>query len=307
MFLKKLFKVVPQDPLAQGLDRFNNGRSGEALEIFESLLDDPSEAVRQKARLYACEAHLQLGDATASRDLQGAVYHYGKAADYQPTFADIHNKLGEVCRRLGRLEQASQAFARAISINERYVLAHLNQVQVLLELGRLSRCGDEVDSLRESAPPLLKERCEALQQACRAGDRQRMQEILAEIRNLDPDRVSLARERALQLLRRGEPARAAEILAELVERHPRFPDLRHILGLALGELDRREEAMACFRQALEINPHYLKARINLAFCLMEEDDLAEARVQLERALETDPHHPLAQSALRELDTMGTRA
>lgn len=307
MFLKKLFKIVPQDPLARGLDLFNDGRAGEALEVFESLLEDPTEAVRQKARLYACEAHLQLGDATASRDLQGAVYHYGKASDYQPAFADIHNKLGEVCRRLGRLEEASEAFGRAISINERYFLAHLNQVQVLLELGRLSRCGQEVAGLRDCAPPLLRERCEVLEQACRAGDRQRMQEILAEIRNLDPDRVSLARERALQLLRRGEPARAAEILGELVERHPRFPDLRHILGLALGELDRREEAMACFRHALEINPHYLKARINLAFCLMEEENLAEARAELERALQTDPHHPLAQSALRELDAMGARS
>jgi tetratricopeptide (TPR) repeat protein len=307
MFLKKLFKVVPRDPLAQGLDLFNNGRSGEALEIFESLLEDPEEAVRQKARLYACEAHLQLGDAGASRDLQGAVYHYGKASDYQPRFADIHNKLGEVCRRLGRLEEAAEAFGRAVAINERYFLAHLNLVQVLLEMGRLSRCGDEVERLLACAPPLLRERCEALGAACRAADRQRMQEILAEIRHLDPDRVSLARDRALQLLRKGEAARSAEILEELVERNPRFPDLRHILGLAYGELDRPEEAMACFREALAINPHYLKARINLAFCLMEKDEIGEARSELERALETDPDHPLAKSALAELNAMGTRS
>lgn len=304
MFLKKLFRVVPQEPLTRGLDLFNNGRYGESLEVFEGLIQDPEEAVQEKARLYSCEAHLQLGDAAASRDLQGAVYHYRKASNYQPRFADIHNKVGEMSRRLGQLDEAADAFRRALAINERYFMAHLNLVQTLLEMGQLTQCGSEIRVLRATCPPLFRELAEELVLACENSDRQRMTELLAEIRHLDPDTVSLARERALQILRRGEPERAAEILEVLVEEHPRFPDLRHILGLAYGDMGLVEESMASFRTALELNPHYLKARINLGFTLMEVERYQDARTELEQALTVDPNHPLAKSALAELEAMG---
>jgi tetratricopeptide (TPR) repeat protein len=304
MFLKKFFKVVPEEPLTRGLDLFNDARYGEALDVFEGLILDPDEKVQEKARLYSCEAHLQLGDASASRDLQAAVYHYRKAVDYQPRFADIHNKVGEMSRRLGRLEEAADAFRRSLAINEHYFMAHLNLVQTLLEMGQLTQCGAEIRVLRATCPPLFRELAEELVLGCENGDRQRMTELLAEIRHLDPDAVSLARERALQVLRHGEPERAAEMLEVLVEKHPRFPDLRHILGLAYGDMGLIEEAMACFRQALELNPHYLKARINLGFTLMELERYDEARQELESALTVDPEHPLAKSALKELSNMG---
>ena len=47
--LKKLFKVVPQEPLTRGLDLFNNGRYGEALEVFEGLLDAEAASRAQAA------------------------------------------------------------------------------------------------------------------------------------------------------------------------------------------------------------------------------------------------------------------
>lgn len=304
MFLKNLFKLVPQEPLTRGLDLFNNGRYGEALEVFESLIDDPDENVREKARLYSCEAHLQLGEAASHRDLQGAVYHFRKASDYEPRFADIHNKVGEMSRLLGRLEEAADAFRRSLAINERYFMAHINLVQTLLEMGQLTQCGSEIRVLRATCPPLFRDLAEELVVACEAGDRQRMTELLAEIRHLDPDEVSLARERALQVLRRGEPERASEILEELVEKNPSFPDLRLLLGLAYGDMGRVEESMARFREALEINPNYLKARINLGFTLMELERYEEAQTELERALQVDPEHPLAKCALEELSNMG---
>ncbi len=307
MFLKRLFKVMPQDPLTQGLDLFNEGRFGESLEIFERLLDSEDEAVKKKAELYACEAHLQLGDAAASRDLQGALYHYRKASDYQPRFADIHNKVGEMYRYLGKLDEAAEAFRRALAINERYFLAHINLVQTLLEVGQLTQCGMEIHVLRATCPPLYRDLAEELVQSCEREDRQRMAEILAEMRHLDPDEVTIARERALQLLRSGNPLRAAEILEELVAKNPKFPDLRHLLGLAYGDMGLVEEAMASFRQALELNPHYLKARINLAFTLMEEGRYDDAQGEFETALETDPTHPLVHSALQEIAELKSHA
>ncbi len=307
MFLKKMFKVMPQDPLTRGLDLFNEGRFGESLEIFEGLLQDEDDAVVKKARLYACEAHLQLGDAAASRDLQGAVYHYRKASEYEPRFADIHNKVGEMYRPLGRLEEAADAFRRALSINERYFLAHLNLVQTLLESGKHAQCGVEIHVLRATCPPLYRDLAEKLVQSCEEKDRQRMEEILSEMRHLDPDRVTVARERALQLLRSGNPLRAAEVLEELVNQNPRFPDLRHLLGLAYGDMGLVEEAMESFRQALDLNPHYLKARINLAFTLMEEARYDEATSEFETALEIDPSHPLVLIALKEIAELKSHA
>ncbi len=307
MFLKKLFKVMPQEPLTHGLDLFNDGCFGEALELFESLLEDGDPAVRGKARLYACEAHLQLGDAASSRDLQGAVYHYHMACKYEPRFADIHNKVGDMARHLGKLDEAAEAFRRALAINERYFLARVNLVQTLLELGQSTQCGAEIRVLWATCPALFRDLCESLLESSETGDRQRMIEILAEIRHLDLDTVSLGRERALGLLRKGEPEGAAEILEELVAKHARFPDLRHILGLAYGDMGLIEESKASFRQALELNPHYLKARINLGFTLMEEGHYEEAERELKTALETDPDHPLIKTALVEIAELRSHA
>jgi tetratricopeptide (TPR) repeat protein len=305
MFLKSLFRLIPKDPLTKGLQHFNRGRLTESIAEFAGLLDSQDEEIRKKARLYTCEAHLQLGDEAAARNPQRACEHYEQARALQPTFADIQNKLGEVYRDLGRIEEAEACFEESLEINPRYFAAAINLSNVRVHTQGPEHVAQDVARIAEWCPPMYREKLQDLVQACQTDAPIDWDARFREIREMAPTRVQVGKQSALTAIQRGDAPKAIEILEELLREHDRFPDLHLLLGLARGSLGQHEEAIAAFRQALAINEHYLKARINLGITYMELDRLDEARTELERALQTDPGNSLAKSALAEIEALQT--
>lgn len=305
MFLKSLFRLIPKDPLTKGLQHFNRGRLTESIAEFETLLDSQDEEIRKKARLYTCEAHLQLGDELAANDPENACVHYEKASTLQPTFADIQNKLGEVYRELGRIDEAQVCFQQSLDINPRFFAAAINLTAVRAKTLGPDQIAPDLAAIARWCPPMYREKVHELQQAGASGAAVDWDARFREIREMAPTRVQVGKQSALTAIQRGDAPKAIEILEELLREHDRFPDLHLLLGLARGSLGQQEEAIAAFRQALAINEHYLKARINLGITYMELDRLEEARAELERALQTDPGNSLAKSALAEIEALQT--
>jgi tetratricopeptide (TPR) repeat protein len=304
MFLQRLFHLVPKDPFFEAVDLINRGEFAGAMPRLSALLESRDTAIRAKARLYVCEAHLQLGDQIAAIDPAGALRHYAAASSLQPRFADLHYKVGEMNLRLGRIAEAEPAFRRALEINPRYFAARLSLAESLVGLRQDNLARHELERLEESCPPLYREKLHELRTACAQGAGQRLAANFAAIRQLMPTRLDAARDAAVAAIRRGEPEPAERILKDLVQEHPQFPDLHHLLGLCYGELGRLDEAVLEFQTALSINPTFLKARINLGITLMQQGQGEQARHELMRALEVDPANPLVESALTEL--AGTR-
>lgn len=300
MFLQRLFHLVPKDPFFEAVDLINRGDFAGALPRLSALLESRDSAIRAKARLYVCEAHLQLGDQIAATDPAGALRHYAAASSLQPRFADLHHKVGTMNLRLGQLAEAEPAFRRALEINPRYFAARLSLAEALVGLHQESLALVELRRLEEFCPPLYREMLHDLQAGCAQGDAQPFASNFAEIRRLMPTRLDAARDVAVAAIRRGEPETAERTLKDLVEEYPQFPDLHHLLGLCYGELGRLDEAALEFQTALSINPKFLKARINLGITLMQQGHGEEARRELLRALEIDPANPLVESALTEL-------
>jgi len=307
MFLKKLLRLVPQDPLAAGLHDFNRGRLPEALAAFEALFGHPDPEIQKKARLYACESRLQLGDELAPRDPEGALDHYGIAADLQPGWADIHNRLGEMFHRLARFSQAERCFGQALAINDRYFAARLNLCETMVAAGNLTGAAEELETLRANCPPVYRDGLEQLAEDFAARREVDWPERFASIRALAPSNLDVARQNALVAIQNGESEQAIPMLEEMLREHPTFPDLHHLLGLAHGDQGDHDEAIACFRRALDINEHYLKARINLAFTYMELEQFDAAERELDLALVTDPDNSLAKSALAEIEAVRANA
>lgn len=307
MFLKKLLRLVPQDPLAGGLHDFNRGRLPEALSAFEALFAHPDPEVQKKARLYACESRLQLGDELAPRDPEGALVHYEAAADLQPGWADIHNRLGEMFHRLERFSQAERCFGQALAINDRYFAARLNLCETMVAAGNLSGASEELEVIRDGCPPVYREALDQLAVDVAARADIDWDQRFTAIRALAPSNLDVARQNALVAIQNGESEQAIPMLQDMVSEHPNFPDLRHLLGLAYGDQGDHDEAIACFRKALEINEHYLKARINLAFTYMELEQFDAAEAELRLALVTDPDNSLAKSAMAEIEAVRANA
>lgn len=303
MFLKKLFQLMPSDPFSRGLDHFNRGELAQAVECFSPLLDDPDEGVRNKARLYCCEAHLQLGDRYSDADGRRALGHYELARELQPDFADIHYKAGMLYLRAAERLEAEEAFRQALDINPRYFSAHLALCEVLLRDERVEEAEQELERLLENAPALFRDKISELLQACRSRALSGCVGLVSSIRELSPSRREVMRQSALDALHAGQPARAVEALQEVLRETDRYPDLHHLMGLAYAGMEQHDEAIAAFERALAIHPGYRKARINLALAFLELERFAEAREQLQWVLDREPNHPLALSAMQEIQSL----
>jgi len=299
VFLRRLFGLIPSDPFTEGLQRMQRGDLRGAAELFEPLLDAPDDGIRKMARLYTCEALLQLGDRTVDEDPVAALECYESASGLQPTFADIHQRIGRIRLAHDDPVGAVEAFDRALEINPRFFGARLDALQARVEMGR-DDCEAVLEALETHAPPLFHDEIADARRELEADDPGAALVRILAMRDRNPEPRDRAKERAIIALQDGAPLRAIELLERMLDDGRRFPDLLHLLGLAHGALDQHESAERAFREAIAIHPGYTKARMNLALTLMELERYAEADAQLNDVLRCDPHHPLALSALDEI-------
>jgi len=300
VFLEKLFDLLPKDPFSRGLAKFNHGDLAGATELFLGLLDHSDPEICKKARLFACEAHLQQGDDARHSDLSAALKHYREASDLQPLFADVQNKLGETYRALGRNAEARGAFQAALEINPRYLAARMNLAHTLVRLADFEAAVVEIERAIPHTSGHAKEALEALAADCRSGGEVDWENRFGDLHRLHPSEAEARRLEALKALQHGRSDEALSLVDELLEEHGKWPDLHLLRGLALGELGRPQESIAAFEDALERHPRYLKARINLGLTYIELGEPEKAANELELALETDPTNVLARAALEDL-------
>lgn len=299
MFLKQLFSLLGDNDLGRGLEAMKAGRLREAIRTFLPHLEDPDAGTRERARLYCCEAYLQLGDEIRSSDPAAALKCYHEAHELQPGFADVAHRCGEMQRHLGEPAAAQESFGRALAINPAFLDARLASLSLYLEVGDETEAATQIAALSANSPSLFEREIEELERLFSDGEFELVRAKVEALRRREPSPLEVQREAARTAMAEGDAPRAVRILRELVVDH-RYPDLLHFLGLAESEAGDHARAEAAFRAALEIHPGYQKARINLALSLLDQSRPEEAEEQLEAVLEINPEHPLALGALEEI-------
>ena len=270
-----------------------------ALEHFEPLLNAPDEGIRKMAKLYACEALLQLGDEIVDSDTIEALECYESAAGLQPTFADIQHRIGRLRLRNGDVEGAIQALERSLEVNPRFFAARLDMVEASLATSAHD-WEEPLTQLEAYAPPLYADDVRDVRALLEAANVEAAVARILAIRSKSPDPRDHVKARAVTALQDDQPQRAIEMLEGMMQGGRRFPDLLQLLGLAYGAVERHEDAERAFRDAIAIHPGYAKARMNLALTLMELERWNEAETELQTVLEKDPSHPLALGAIEEI-------
>ena len=97
---------------------------------------------------------------------------------------------------------------------------------------------------------------------------------------------------------RGEWAEAEKYLRQALELDPHRRRARMNLGMALAQQGKTDEALKAFGQ--EVSP--AEAQANLGFILLTQGKREEAKAAYRRALELEPNLPIAQVALRKMDS-----
>lgn len=186
----------------------------------------------------------QARDRFALQDYYGAAHLLEEIVGGGHAFADVHHLLG-LCRSfLGQHSEALREFDRALTLNERYLEAHIHRGIVLSELGRSDeaeaaflRAADEghptVAGYPRPVAARLANQHAALGEAySEAGDGAQAVAQLRRAVELGPTFLDIRYRLARQLIETGHPLEAREELERIVEANPDFIDARAALGLA---------------------------------------------------------------------------
>ena len=114
--------------LQEGLAMHRAGMRREAMDCYIQVLrENPENA---DALYYVAVMTIQEGQT------EDGVKLVRRALSFDPKQARLHNLLGQGLHRLGRQQEALDAFGRAVELNPDYADAHGNRAHLLAELGR---------------------------------------------------------------------------------------------------------------------------------------------------------------------------
>lgn len=232
------------------------------------------------------QAQIQRGrDAFQRRDYMNALNEISDVLDRFPKFADLHHMAGLCLAFLGQPEAAIEEFDKALSLNDRYVEAHLNRAITLNELGRF----DEGRAAFEKA-----------QEYELAGEGKFSAAVA--------HRLALAHADVGDLyLEAGAVEDAVREHSKAVALRPGYPDLRNRLAQALlrkGALDEAEEHL---NAALNKDPRFVRARATRGLVYFRQGRRDQAVEEWEACREQDPSDPQVRAYLSMLDEDGHKA
>jgi tetratricopeptide (TPR) repeat protein len=255
-----------------------------------------SHAARVTPRSYI--AHENLGQALREGgQLEESKASYQRALQFAPPnspgyAAVIHNSIGMVLTRQGRIREASEAFAAAVHTNPGFAEAQTNLANTL--------AADGFEAAVRINPRFAEAQTNLANTLASQGQPAQAIPHYAEAIRLKPDYIEPLVGLGGALLRLGRTAEAVPRYRAALKLDPALAEAHNGLGGALATEGHDEEAMAEYREALRLKPELATAHLNIALLLVKRGDVAEARRHLETALSIDPEYAPARQALRAI-------
>ena len=284
-----------QDRDAAGFDAFRTGAYDVALEAFRERLErEPADA---RARIGLMETLLATGDYEEALEV-------GRAA---PAPAVVGHRTGDALVRLGRLDEAEQAYTAAAALDSPWRLtAEVSHAELAFARGRIDEAMERFDRFIDiyngaggglSGLDLL-----AVGRAVRYLGRidpllfQDALRAFEQASDADPTwhepRVRIGQ---LFLEKYDSPSAQAEFSAVL-EVNALHPEA--LLGMARARIfDNASNARELIERVIGVDPNNAEARTLLALQSLTNEGHEEAREQAERALRTNPRSLPALTAL----------
>lgn len=187
--------------------------------------------------------------------LQEATNAYVRVLTIDPEHAEANHLLGLALHQSGRNEEAALRIARATQRVPGNAVYHSNLGVVLKVLNRLDEAAQSYErSLR-----------------------------------LDPGQAQVHSNLGVALLELGRAEEAAAAQEQALKLMPNYAEAHASLGLALVELGHTDEAIERYRRAIALRPDYANAHNNLAVAFAKLGRMEEARQSAERAVALRPN------------------
>jgi Tfp pilus assembly protein PilF len=281
----------------------------QALSFLRKALGDDAglgDEDRRHARCYLALTLKGLAEQHAGRgELEESLEQLRLAAEASD-FPDIHFLAGQLLERLGRRDEAIEAYRRALAGDAGYLDARVALGRALAESGQVAEAAQAFEKALEIKIERLREPFAAGLERLGLGDRETALRRMHEVFHAAPRLADACLARALELLRCDEHEHALVELDHAIDMAPRYPDVHNLRGIVLCALDRPAEAVSAFRRAAELCPWQVVPRLNAAFAHLRAGQPAEAEAELESILRTRPDEPVATAKLAELRQLERR-
>lgn len=209
---------------------------------------------------------------------------FSKAIEIDPQFASAWNDKGVTFGRLGRHEEGLDVFSKAIEINPQYAGAWYNKGVALYELGRHQEALDAYNKAIEIDPQYADAWYNKGVALCDVGRYKEALDAFSKAIEIDPQDASAWNNKGVALDDLGRHEEALDAHNKAIEIDPQNASAWNNKGVALYELGRYEEALEAYNKAIEINPQYALAYSNLAEVCFDFGLLQETKSNADQAI-----------------------
>jgi tetratricopeptide (TPR) repeat protein len=227
--------------------------------------------------------------------LDEAMQAYDRAIALQPGFVEAYNNRGNTLVVLGRAQDALADFETAARLDPHLAEASNNRAVALLKLGRPSEALSAADSALALQPGFAQAHIARAQALLALGSGDKALESSDRAVGLKPDLAEAHICRANVLLAAGHPAEAIAGYDRAIAINPDMPEAHNNRGNALGELGRNQEALASYDTAIRLRPDFAEAFNNRGKVLGDLYGAEAALESYDRAIALVPDHPAAHS------------
>jgi tetratricopeptide (TPR) repeat protein len=246
---------------------FRGGRLREALERFETLVDEGSDPGTHS--YWAGLAARALGEPDAAAD------HLFLAAHHLPRDERIWLALGEALLAAGRAQEALDALREGAGVSLDPAPHLRASATALKQLGRPDEAVAMLERVVAARPGDAVDRSVLALARLRAGRIDAAHADAEAALRIDPDCVEACHHAGLIERERGALAAALTLFRRAFELRPESPEIRSALAHALRDLGRIDEALAHYDAVLERTPGFADAELNRAYLLLVAGRYAE--------------------------------
>jgi tetratricopeptide (TPR) repeat protein len=212
----------------------------------------------------------------------------GKAITINGNVALFHANAGEMCRQLGRLDDAVAHGERAVKLDASMPSAHSNLGIAYFDQKdylRAEACQRRTLELDANFVPALNN----LGSICRAHkDKTGAIDWYRKAIAANPNHLESLSNLGAVLLEDERSDEAVAPLEQALRLNPNYAEALCNLGLVRNALEQHDVALPLLQRALQIRPNYAEAFVGLARVFHEKENIAEAERCARRAVELAP-------------------
>lgn len=233
--------------------------------------------------------HYTLGNVFRKLDrLDEAAENFHKALRLAPRMVEAHLGLGNTLRAQGKLDEAAEHFRKALKLQPDLVEAHLNLGNVFRAQGKL----DEALECFRNTVRLKPDYAEAYNNLGgtlrEQGDLDGAIENFRKALELKPDMAGIHNNLGSALHSQGKLDEAIDSFEKALLLKPDYAEAGNNLGNVFKEQNKLDVAITCFHKVLEFNPDFAEAHSNLGNALREQGEQEAATECFRKALALEP-------------------